>query len=111
MEQQNLARIDPDMDVCDIDGNKVGTVAQVYRYDVAVAGSVGTDTVPSREELVPDQEVIEVKTGFLGLGSHQYVPMSAVQDATAGCVFLSRRKDDFEGLGWHQKPPRLDELR
>jgi hypothetical protein len=111
MEQQNLGRIDPDMDVCDIDGNKVGTVAQIYRYDVAVAGSVGADTVPSREELVPDEEVIEVKTGFLGLGSHLYVPMSAVQDATAGCVFLSRRKADFEGLGWHQKPPRLDELR
>jgi hypothetical protein len=110
MEQQNLGRIDPDMDVCDIDGNKVGTVAQVYRYDIAVAGSVGATTLPPRDELVPREEVIEVKTGFLGLGSHLYAPMSAVQDVTSGCVFLSRRKDDFEGLGWHEKPPHLDEL-
>src|SRR5215211_1366593 len=105
MEQQNLGRVEADMDVCDVDGKKVGTVAHIYRYDVAVAGSVGAPTLPSREELVPREEVIEVKTGFLGLGSHLYVPMSAVQDVNSGCVFLSRRKDDFEGLGWHEKPP------
>jgi hypothetical protein len=50
------------MDVCDVDGNKVGTVAHVYRYDLAVAGSVRADNPPSREE------VIETRIGFLGFG-------------------------------------------
>jgi hypothetical protein len=53
---------------------------------------------------------MEVKTGFLGLGSHLYIPLSAVQDTLNDCVFLSERKGEFDRLGWHEKPANLDEL-
>ena len=104
MQHQYRGPLEPGLDLCDVDGNKVGTVAHVYRYDLAVAGSVGADHPPSREELLPREEVVEVKTGLLGLGPPLYVPMSAIQGVGAGGVFLARRKDDFESLGWHEGP-------
>jgi hypothetical protein len=52
------------MDVCDMAGDKVGTIAHVYRYADAVVG-VGTTT--AADERPPYEEVIEVKTGFLDL--------------------------------------------
>jgi hypothetical protein len=110
MQERDPGRIQADMDVCDVDGDKVGTVARVYRHDVADVASVGTETAPTREELAPGEEVLEVKTGLLGLGTHYYVPLGAVRDVTAGAVFLSKRKAEFEGLGWHRRPSRLGEL-
>jgi hypothetical protein len=102
MQERDPRRIRADMDVCDGDGAKVGTVARVYGHDVADVASVGTETAPTREELAPREEVLKVKTGLLGLGTHYYAPL--------GAVFLSKRKDDFEGLGWHRRPSRLGEL-
>lgn len=93
MQESYLGRIHPDMEVCDINGDKVGTVARLHR-PVAPQG----------------EEVVEVKTGLLGLGTHYYVPVSAVQDATPSCVFLANPKADFEGLGWHQRPRSLGEV-
>jgi hypothetical protein len=43
----------------------------------------------------------------LGLGKHLYVPMSAVQEVLTESVFLARRKEDFESLGYYEKPPQL----
>ncbi len=104
MEERYLGRILPGMDVCDQDGNKIGTVAQVYRYDLAlVSGAQGNR--------LPHEEIVEVKTGFLGLGQHLYVPISAVQDVTTGCVFLSHSREDIEDMGWQDKPSYLDDLR
>ncbi len=102
MQDRFLGRIEPDMDVCDIAGDKIGSVTRVYRFEMATTG--GAADAPSREEL------IEVKTGFLGLGKHLYVPMSAVEDVTQGCVFLSQTKDDLDGMGWDEKPTYLDEM-
>ena len=57
------------------------------------------------------EEVIEVKTGLLGLGKHFYLPMSTVQEVTQGCVFLSKPADEVKGTeAWQQRPPYLDEL-
>ncbi len=55
---------------------------------------------------VPD-EILEVKTGLLGLGKHLYVPMSAVQEVLPESVFLSRPKEEFESLGYYEKPAQL----
>jgi len=105
MEERYLGKIEPDVDVCDINGDKVGSVARVYRHEMATSGAIDRPVgMPSREELV------EVKTGFLGLGRMLYVPMGAIQDVTQGCVFLSRSKDEFDSLGWAEKPTYLDEL-
>jgi hypothetical protein len=58
---------------------------------------------------VPD-EILEVKTGLLGLGKHLYVPMSAVQEVLTESVFLSRPKEQFESLGYYEKPAQLSKL-
>ena len=108
MQEPQLGRLRPDMDVCDIAGDKVGTIAHIYRYADA---DVGAGTAAAAGERPPYEEVIEVKTGFLGLGSHLYIPLSAVQDTLDECVFLSRPKHEFEGLGWHEKPTHFDEPR
>jgi hypothetical protein len=101
VQERYLGRIEPDMDVCDISGDKVGTVAQVHRFETA--------TVGTSEAHTPRDELIEVKTGFLGIGKHLYIPISAVEDVTQGCVFLSKQKSDFESMGWHNKPEYMDE--
>jgi hypothetical protein len=128
MQDRFLGRVEPDMDVCDINGDKLGTVARVYRFEATMAGSANaalgtadaTGTTPPREaaefggspnpELSGREDIIEIKTGFLGLGKHLYVPMSAVQDATQGCVFLHSSKDEVEAAGWDEKPPFLDKM-
>ena len=93
MQEGYLGPIEPGMEVCDSNGDKVGTVSRLHR-SVAPQG----------------EEVVEVKTGLLGLGTHYYVPLSAVQDATPSCVFVSKPKADFEGVGWHQRPSHLREV-
>ena len=55
----------------------------------------------------PHDEILEVKTGFLGLGKHLYVPVSDVQEVLRESIFLSRPKYDFEALGYHTKSPHL----
>ncbi len=111
MQERYLGRLRPDMDVCDVAGEKVGTIAHVYRYADATVAAGGPATPAAAEsERPPYDEVIEVKTGFLGLGSHLYIPISAIQDALTDSVFLSNAKGEFERLGWHDKPSHLDEL-
>jgi len=105
MQERYLGRIEPDMDVCDINGDKVGTVAHVYRYDLALVGDAAGET------RAPRDEVIEVKTGFLGLGKHLFIPMGAVEDVTQSCVFLSKTSDDVKhNEDWQQRPSHLDDL-
>ena len=104
MREQYIGRIAPGMDVCDISGDKIGTVAHGYRYDLAVVGGAHEDSRP------PHDEVVEVKTGFLGLGTHLYIPISAFQEVIRDSAFLSRSRADIERMGWDEKPSYLDEL-
>ena len=105
MQERYLGRIEPDMDVCDINGDKIGTVAHVYRYDLAMVGDAAAGSKPPRDE------VLEVKTGFLGLGKHLFIPMGAIQEVTQGCVFLSKSADEVKGNDeWTTKPSYLEEL-
>src|SRR5579862_6616922 len=99
MEERYIGRIMPGQDLCDIDGDKVGNVAHVYREDE------NTITGP----LPVYEDVIEVKTGFFGLGEKLYVPVSAVDDATEDAVFVAKPKDAFED-DWRRKPEYLDKL-
>jgi len=111
MREPHQGQLEPGMDVCDIAGDKVGTIAHVYRYAEpgvsATATATLTETAPQSHD-----EILEVKTGLLGLGSHLYIPLSAVQEVLhKDCVFLSSPKHEFERLGWREKPVYLDELR
>ena len=84
------------MDVCDADGEKIGTVARVHHpAPAATAGGVAA----------AHEEVVEVKSGFLGLGSHYYVPAGGIQTLGEGCLVLNRPKDALED--WKSKPGYL----
>ena len=106
-EQRYLGRLEPDMDVCDIDGNKFGSISRVYRHEMAPAGtgepSGGTTTMPR-------EDIIEVKTGLLGLGKHYYIPFGAIQDVTSGCVFINMPKGRVEDQGWEIRPDYIEEM-
>jgi hypothetical protein len=93
------------MDVCDKHGDKIGTIAHVYRYDPILVGMAG-DSGRLRYD-----EVIEVKTGFLGLGKHLFIPVGSVQEVTQDCAFLTRSEDEARNNDeWQYKPSYLDEL-
>ena len=96
------------MDVCDIDGEKMGTIGHVYRHAYATTGT--DETRMGNVATAPGEDVIEVKTGLFGLGKHYYIPFSAIHDVTSGCVFISKRRDDMDGLSWDVKPDYLDEM-
>ncbi len=105
MQDRYLGRLAQGMDVCDSEGAKIGTVAHVYRYDPIVMSTVGGSGNLPRDELV------EVKTGFLGLGRHLFVPMGVIQEVTSGCVFLSKSGDEVKhNEAWQYRPSYLDEL-
>lgn len=99
-EGRYLGRLEPGMDVCDVDGNKFGSVSRVYRN--ALVGVSG--------DSAPREEILEVKTGLLGLGKHEYIPFSAIQDVTSGCVFINQPKEQLDDQGWETRPDYLDEL-
>jgi len=102
-----LGRLEPGMDVCDVDGNKFGSISRVYRHEMAAAM---TNASTSNVGTMPREEILEVKTGLLGLGTHLYVPFSAIQDVTSGCVFVNESKDRVDDMGWDVKPDYLEEL-
>ena len=109
MQEQYLGRLAPDMDVCDIDGERIGKLARVYRDEFATAlAAVATATDDSGGQ--PRRPgVMEVKSGLLGLG-RLYIPISAIEDTTEQCVFVAKKKGDRVDE-WRHKPDYLDQLR
>jgi hypothetical protein len=108
MHERYLGRIQPGMDVCDAEGVKVGSVAHVHRYDVAEVG-VAT-TVPSAKAPPDLDEILEVKTGPLGLGGHLYVPLRLIDEVAPDCVTLAAAKRGGDLDRWKTKPEHLDRL-
>ena len=94
------ARIRPGMKVCDVGGDKVGSVGEVHHvsqlHDPAAAGASG--------------EILELKTGLLGLGKRLYVPVCAVQEVLTESIFLSGSKEEFESRGYYEKPAHLSKV-
>ena len=105
MQERYLGKLEPHMDVCDSNGDKVGSIARVYRYDLATIG--GGTTAPAS---LPHEEIMEVKTGLLGLGHHYYVPLSAIEDVTEGGVVLNVTRGQLDQHGWGEKPAYFDDL-
>jgi hypothetical protein len=110
MQERYIGRLEPGMDVCDIDGEKIGSVNHVYRHAYSTVGGTGDESQVSNVATAPGEDVIEVKTGLFGLGKHYYMPFSAIHDVTSGCVFINKRHDDIDGLAWDVKPDYLDEM-
>jgi hypothetical protein len=109
MQERYLGRIEPGMDVCDIAGEKIGSIARIYRHALEPAtsgeGSSSGGVVAARRD-----EILEVKTGPLGLGKHLYVPFGAIEDVTSACVFVKVARADLGQEGWDQRPAYLSEL-
>jgi hypothetical protein len=101
-ERLYLGRITPGMDVCDVTGEKVGSISHIYRFDEA------TEADPAAHA---GEEILEVKTGFLGLGKHYYIPLGAVQEVLTDSIFLSKSRAAFAELGYDKKPAHMDRLR
>jgi len=76
------------MDVCDVSGERVGTVVRVHR-----AGAV--------------TELVEVKTGPFGLGKHLYVPADGIDGVTEAGLMLKHSKQEFHEMGFDAKPSDL----
>ena len=102
-DRMYLGRITPGMDVCDVTGEKVGTIAHIYQVDH------GTETTEESAASHTGDEYFEVKSGFLGLGKHYYVPMSAVQEVLTDSIFLSKSREAFAELGYEEKPAHFAE--
>ena len=90
-EEWTFDQIAEGMDVCDVNGEKLGMVARAHRPGTGAAG-----VTTAREG------VVEVKGGFFGLGSHYHVPASGIQNVGDGCVVLNRAKDAL--ADWRRKP-------
>jgi hypothetical protein len=105
-EQHYLGRLEPGMDVCDVDGNKFGAIERVYRQEMAPVGASDASDIGT----VPREDIVQVKTGLLGLGKHFYIPFSAVQDVTPECVLVKQSKDRIEEMGWDVRPDFLDNM-
>jgi hypothetical protein len=89
------------MDVCDVTGEKVGSIAHIYRFDETT-----DENTPART----GDELIEVKSGFLGLGKHYYIPMGSVQEVLTDSIFLDKSREAFEELGYTEKPAHFAQL-
>ena len=94
------ARIRSGMDVCDVGGDKIGSVGEVHHVSQVADPAAAS---------VPDA-IVEVKTGLLGLGKRLYVPMSAVQEVLAESIFLSSPKEELEARGYYEKPAHLSKV-
>jgi hypothetical protein len=75
---------------CDVSGEKVGTVAHVHHP-------------------TPAREVIEVKTGPLGLGKHLFVQTEHIDAVTEAGVILRHAKQEFHEAGLDTKPEGLED--
>jgi len=108
MQTPYLGRVTPHMTVFDMAGKKVGTISHVYRFaDTPVpAGQSGFESAAAGG---PSNSVMEVKTGLFGLGPHLYIPTDAIDDGLEDSVFISKPREEFERMGWHEKPPGLDD--
>jgi hypothetical protein len=100
-ERLYLGRITPGMDVCDVTGEKVGSIAHIYR-----TGDATEEGTPAHT----GEELLEVKTGFMGLGKHLYIPVSAVQEVLTDSIFLSKSRETFEELGYENKPEHVAQI-
>jgi hypothetical protein len=94
--------IRPGMDVCDHAGEKIGTVHQVFTQ--SVPGTMAAGAAAPAPALPSPNSVFQVDTGLLGLGTHFYIPFSAVSDITNECIFVNTNKDELKSVGWDHRP-------
>jgi hypothetical protein len=85
------------MEVCDVNGVAVGTISHIYQRLVSPTGDAGAAATAHGQ-------LVEVKTGLLGLGPRFYVPYGAFRAAGREGAILTRGRDELEALGFDRKP-------
>jgi hypothetical protein len=43
------------------------------------------------------------------MGQHYYIPTSAIDDGLEESVFVSKRREELDHIGWNVKPPELED--
>jgi hypothetical protein len=92
------------MDVYDVNGDKVGSVGEIFAGASVGAGSSAGYAATS------SGNYLKVYTGFLGLGKDYYVPAEYVSDVLDDKVMLNVSKDAAKTMGWDEKPASLEGL-
>jgi len=92
------------MDVYDVNGDKIGSVGEIYAGATVGAGTSAASGVSA------SGNYIKVDTGFLGLGKDYYVPAEYVSEVIDDKVVLNLTKDAAKNLGWDNKPASLEGL-
>jgi len=105
-EDIRLGRLQPGLQVCDVLGEKIGTLAHVHQQEHAdQPSSEASAATPSMAD-----KVVEVKTGPLGLGKHLYIPTPAIETVTDDQVVLNRRRDELESEDFSTRPDNLRQV-
>ena len=84
------------MDVYDANGDKIGSVSEVYD-----ANQTGGRTSAS------GGGYLRVPTGFLGLGREHHIPFSAVRSVEGDRINLGVSKEDLDNLGYGETPTTI----
>ena len=94
--QPRLGPVATAMEVCDnVEGNKIGTVARLYRRGTKEDGADAKSDRRPRDSGGQDW----VSSGG---ASTLYIPLSAVADATSHSLYLARPKREFDHA-WRKK--------
>ena len=102
MQDRFFGNIRKGMDVVDVDGDKIGTVDEIFQPAV-VSSTAATSGAATGEP------ILKVETGFLGLGTDYYIPSSAVRDVTTERAVLGIDKDELDATGWDTRPRWLND--
>ena len=97
MQERFFAALTEGMDVYDVEGDKVGTVGEIFR-PARVASTAASAGEPAGESY------LQVDTGLLGLGKDLFIPASAVGAVSGDRVTLNVDKDALDELGWDRRP-------
>ncbi len=97
MQKRQSVLVAPGQELCDVTGKKVGIVSRVYRR-AEYAGRGG--------EIPAAEDIVEVRTGFMGLGRKLYVPVGALTESIGETVFVQERRGAFNE-SWKARPSYL----
>jgi hypothetical protein len=96
----DITRIQTDMDFCDRNGDKVGSVGEVY----SMAGAARPASGATRSGSSGSDWFVKVDTGFLGLRKDLYIPARAVANVPEDRLVLDVDKGAIDTVDWDEKP-------
>jgi uncharacterized protein (TIGR02271 family) len=96
MATNYVDRLTDGMDVYDANGDKVGTVDEVYDTTGGSGSASGGG-------------YLRVPTGFLGLGREHHIPFSAIKSVEGDRIDLRVDRNELDNLGYNEAPQDVDD--